>query len=82
MKRDELNLKTEYAKALAREEAYRLELAAATVSVRLNKLLKNELEIPTDKIATLRRSLNASTHSSLIVLLSLEKIQVPHNGDT
>ena len=28
----------------------RLELAAATVSVRLNKLLKNELEIPIDKI--------------------------------
>ena len=28
----------------------RLDLAAATVSVRLNKLLKNELEIPTDKI--------------------------------
>ena len=28
----------------------RLELAAATVSVRLNRLLKNELEIPIDKI--------------------------------
>ncbi|XP_015776096.1 PREDICTED: uncharacterized protein LOC107354169 [Acropora digitifera] len=28
----------------------RLELAAATVSVCLNKLLKNELEIPTDKM--------------------------------
>ena len=28
----------------------RLELAAATVSLRLNKLLTNELEIPIDKI--------------------------------
>ena len=30
----------------------RLELAAATVPVRLNKLLKNELEIPIDKITS------------------------------
>lgn len=42
----------------------RLELAAATVSVRLNKLLKNELEIPIDKITFWTDSMTVLRYSA------------------